>query len=217
MSVTKAFALGALVLLGVAACAQEFPRAEVGVDYSYARYAPSTAFSQGHSLNGGGGSAVLNFNEYLGIKMDLQGYGSNLNAFNIPASTNFPNGVSGNIQGNLFTYLFGPQIKIRTPMAHPFVNLLFGGAHTNVYGNAFQKLCQPIAGGCVFSKSPAADAFAMAFGGGVDIPVGKIVSIRPGAVDYLLTRFSNPFTKTNNQNNFRYSAGIFFNIGNTHY
>jgi hypothetical protein len=46
-------------------------------------------------------------------------------------------------QGNLFTYLFGPQVKLRAHKFEPFASLLFGGAHTNVYGNAFTQLCQP--------------------------------------------------------------------------
>ena len=217
MKVSRVLIGGTILLLGMTAWAQEFPRAEVGVDYSYARYAPSAPYSKGHSLNGGGGELNVNFNEYLSIKMDLQGYGSNLTGFNIAPNPTFPLGASGNVQGNLFTYLFGPQIKVRAHAIQPFGHLLFGGAHTNVYGNAFHTICQPIAGGCTLSKAPAADAFAMDFGGGVDIPVHKNVSIRPAEFDYLLTRFHNPFTGDNNQNNFRYSAGIVFGFGHTSY
>jgi hypothetical protein len=72
-------------------------------------------------------------------------------------------------------------------------------------------------GGCGITKAPTAEAFAMSFGGGIDIPINHVVSFRPAEVSYLLTRFSNPLTKTNNQNNFRYSVGISFNLGNTTY
>jgi hypothetical protein len=217
MNVNKALMVGAILLVGMAAFGQEFPRAEVGFNYSYARYAPSASYSKGHSLNGGGGSAVFNWNEYLGIRADLQGYGSNLTGFNIAPNPTFPSGLNGNVQGNLFTYLFGPQLKVRAHKLEPFGNLLFGGAHTNVYGNAFTTLCQPIAGRCGITKAPTAEAFAMSFGGGVDIPINHRVSFRPAEVSYLLTRFSNPLTKTNNQNNFRYLVGINFNLGNTTY
>ena len=216
MKHTTVLIFGAVLLFGVAAWAQEFPRAEVGFDYTYARYAPSAPYSKGHSLNGGGGSATVNINDYLGIKMDLQGYGSNHTGFNIAPNPTFPLGASGNVQGNLFTYLFGPQVKVRTPKVHPFVHLLFGGAHTNVYGNAFTTICQPIVGGCAISKKPAADAFAMAFGGGIDIPIHRHVSFRPAELDYLLTRFDNPFTGHKNQNNFRYSAGLVFTFGHSY-
>ncbi|PYT39928.1 MAG: hypothetical protein DMG45_18335 [Acidobacteria bacterium] len=218
MKVTKLLVFGAILLLGLAAWAQEFPRAEVGFDYSYARYAPSGPYTKGHSLNGGGGSATININEYLGIKMDLQGYGSNHTAFNIPAGNPlFPGGLAGDVQGNLFTYLFGPQLKVRAHNFQPFGHLLFGGAHSNVYTDAFTALCQPVAGSCAFSTKPASDAFAMEFGGGVDIPINRTITFRPVEVNYLLTRFSNPFTKTNNQNNFRYAVGVVFTLHHTQY
>jgi hypothetical protein len=213
MSIIKNVSFGAMLLLGLAAWAQEFPRVEVGANYSYVRYAPSASYTKGHSLNGGGGSAVFNINSILGIKMDLQGYGSNLTGFNIPPNFTFPNGLHGNVQGNLFTYLFGPQVKIRAHGFQPFGHVLFGGAHSNVYGNAFKTLCQPIVGVCAFSGAPASNAFAMEVGGGVDIPITHAIAFRPAEIDYLLTRFSNPLSGTNNQGNFRYSAGVLFTFG----
>jgi hypothetical protein len=48
-------------------------------------------------------------------------------------------------------------------------------------------------------------------GGGVDIKVTSHLAIRPIEVDYYLTRFINNFTTgNNNQNNFRYQAGLVF-------
>ena len=206
--------LASILLLGTA-CAQEYPSAEIGIDYSYARFGPSFPNSRGHSLNGGGGWAVYNMKPYAGIKMELQGYGSNQTGFLMPPSTNFPVGAKGNIQGDLLTYLFGPQVKIRAYQLQPYFHLLFGGAHTNVYVNAFKSACQ---GGtaCTFSKAPTTDAFAMAFGGGIDVPITKYIQFRPAEIDYLLTRFSNQFTKTNNQNTFRYCAGLNFTFGNAY-
>ena len=217
MNVTKAIVFGAIFLVGLTAWTQEFPKVEAGADYSYLRFAPSGPYTKGHSLNGGGGSLTYNWNEYLGLKMDLQGYTSSITGFNIPATSTFPNGLTGNVQGNMFTYLFGPQLKVRTHKIQPFGHLLFGGAHTNVYGNAFKTLCQPIVGGCTVTKAPTAEAFAMDFGGGVDIPINKTISFRPAQIDYLLTRFNNQFTKTSNQSNFRYSVGVVFTLGNGSY
>ena len=214
-AVSKAIlAAACTILLTLSVAAQEFPKAEIAIDYSFVRYAPSAAYTKGHSLNGGGGAIVYNLSQYFGIKMDLQGYGSNTTNFVIPPNTFFPGGASGKVQGNLFTYLFGPQVKVRAHYFQPFAHLLFGGAHSNVYGNAFKQLCQPLAGGCTLSAAPTGDAFAMAFGGGVDIRINKTISIRPGEVSYLLTRFTNAFTDTN-QNNLRYSAGINFTFGGT--
>jgi len=217
MKLTSGLLLLTIMLLGATTWAQEWPKVEVGADYSYLRFAPSGPYTKGHSLNGGGGSLAYNWNEYLGIKLDLQGYTSNTTGFNIPPNVTFPRGLNGNVQGNMFTYLAGPQFKVRAHMVQPFAHLLFGGAHTNVYGNAFKTLCGPLAGNCAVSKAPTADAFAMDFGGGVDIPINKKISFRPAEIDYLLTRFSNPFTKTNNQNNFHFSAGIVFTLSNGGY
>jgi hypothetical protein len=202
----------ASLLLSMAAWSQEYPKGELGFDYSYVRYAPSAIFTKGHSLNGGGGTLVYNVNQYLGLKADLQGYGSTTSNFVITPRPTFPSGAVANVQGNLFTYLFGPQIKVRTHKVQPFVHLLFGGAHSNVYANAFKSICTPRLGACAFSRAPSSNAFAMAFGGGIDIPVGHVVSIRPAGVDYLFTNFSNRFNNSN-QNNFRYTAGINFNLG----
>src|SRR5437879_9196191 len=207
-------AAACIVLLTWSVAAHAFPRAELAFDYTFARYNPSAAYTKGHSLNGGGGALVYNLNQYLGLKMDLQGYGSNTTSFVIPPNNIFPEGASCRVHGNLFTYMFGPQIKVRAHHFQPFGHLLFGGAHSNVYGNAFKQICQPLPGACNFSKAPTGNAFAMAFGGGVDIQINRTISFRPGEIDYLLTVFTNPFTK-GNQNNLRYSAGINFTFGGT--
>lgn len=217
MHTGRLLTIGTILFLTIACSAQEWPKYEAAIDYTYARYAPSSPYSKGHSLNGGGGSFMFNVNDALGLKVDLQGYGSNTTTFNISPNPTFPIGAAGRVQGNLFTYMFGPEIKYRPPRIHPYVHILFGAAHTNVYGKAFRSVCQPIAGVCSFSKEPSADAFAMAVGGGIDLPINKTVSIRPAEFDYFLTRFENPFSGTNNQNNFRYSGGIVFTFGQGKY
>jgi hypothetical protein len=210
--VVKWTLIATVALLSASAWSQEFPGSELTFDYTYARFAPNAAGTQGHSLNGGGGTIVFNLTHAIGIAMDLQGYGSNTSNFIILPSANFPTGGIASVQGNLFTYMFGPQVKLRTHGLQPFVHVLLGGAHSNVYGNAFRNICQPVLGACAFSKAPSGNAFAMAFGGGIDIPIGHTVSIRPVAVDYLFTDFTNQFNNAH-QNTFRYSGGITFNIG----
>jgi hypothetical protein len=200
------------LLMGGTASAQEFPRHELTLDYSYAYYVPSTGYSMAtnQSLNGGGGAYVFNFGPYFGFKIDLQGYGSFTNRFTIPVSTNFPQGGLVNVQGNLFTYLFGPQVKLHTHFMQPFGNLLVGAAHSNLYGNAY-KQCD-VTVDCSFHKAPSGDAFAFGVGGGLDIPVGRHVQIRPASFDYLLSNFSNPFNH-GSQSNWRYTAGANFTFG----
>ena len=59
------------------------------------------------------------------------------------------------------------------------------------------------------------NAFAMEFGGGLDIPLSKSVQIRPVEVDYLYTNFSSNHVAriANSQNSFKYFAGVNFTLG----
>ena len=215
MTLTKLFAFGTVLLLGVAAMAQEYPKAELSFDYSYMHFAPAQAFTNNKSLNGGGGAFVYNFNHILGVKMDLQGYNSFTESFIIPATSTLPSGAHGTASGNLFTYLFGPQLKFRSQHMELMTEALAGAAHSNVYGSAFKTLCQPIAGSCGGTQSsPSNNGWAMMLGGGIDFPINHTVSIRAAELDYVLTRFGNFFTHSNaNQNNFRYTTGVIFNFG----
>jgi len=209
------FAVGVLLFTVISGVAQEYPKAELSLDYSYMHFAPAQAYTTNQSLNGGGGAFVYNLANHFGIKADLQGYNSFTNAFNIPASSSFPSGAHGTVSGNLFTYLFGPQIKFRGQHTQLFFDALAGAGHSNVYGNAFKTLCQPTAAGCPgVSGSPSNNGWATLLGGGLDIPINHKVSIRPAELDYLLTRFGNTFTQANhNQNSFRYAGGAVFNFG----
>ena len=204
------------MLLGLAAFAQdEFPKFEVSADYSYARFSPSHIYiKNSYSLNGGGGSFDFNFDKYLGLKAEFEGYGSNTQNFSAPAGTRFcPLGCTANIQGNLFTYQAGPQVGLRTGRFRPFGELLFGGAHSNVYGNISK-----IPGFTTGSTAPSLNAFAMTVGGGLDITLNKSgsIALRPGEFDYLYTRFNSSSINTTGQSaqsNFRYQAGVVFNFG----
>jgi hypothetical protein len=85
----------------------------------------------------------------------------------------------------------------------------YGRAHSNFYGNLYRDCT--IFGCFVAGKSPSNNAFDFIIGGGIDIPVGEHIAIRPAQFDYLLTRFGNDFTHgNNNQSNFRYQAGVQF-------
>jgi len=205
--------LAAVLLLVTFACAQEAPKVELAPDYSFARYAPSASYTKGHSFNGGGGQIKFNIGQYFGIAADLQGYNSNTTNFNIPPNATFPNGANGSVSGNLFTYLFGPIVKFRNnPHVNPYLDVLLGAAHSNVYGNAYQTLCQPTASGCTVHTTPDSNGFALSSGGGIDIPINQHIDFRPGEFDYLYTRFTNIFNNAG-QNNFRYLAGLNIKMG----
>jgi hypothetical protein len=193
--------------LGLAAFAQDSPpKVEISVDYSYARFVPASKYvPNSYSLNGGGGAVDFNFSKYIGFVGEFEGYNSNTQTFTIPAGGICPDGCSGNVQANLFTYLFGPQIGLRTGRFRPFGHALFGGAHSDLAAN--------LAGLSGFTGArPSSNCFAMAFGGGLDIALNSKGSIafRPAEIDYLFTDFN--INGAGGNSNFRYQAGVVFNF-----
>jgi opacity protein-like surface antigen len=207
MKVRAALVLGFALLFGTAAFAQPDPLVEVTVDYSYVHANPqNNSVIPTFSLNGGGGGLSYFLSQHIGIEAEFQGYGSYTHNLTITNPTYCAVTVCKiSAQGNLFTYNVGPIVKFRMSHIEPFVEALFGGAHSNLYGNLYK--------GClncsVASNSPSNNAFDFIIGGGLDIPVTSKIAIRPAEVDYLLTRFGNAFTAgNNNQSNFRYQAGV---------
>ena len=199
-----------VVCFGSVLFAQDSPKLEVAVDYSYVHANPqNNNIIPTFSLNGGGGSVAYYFSKYVGVVGEFEGYGSYTHNFNIQpgpyCDNEGPCPVSA--QGNLFTYNVGPIVKFRMSHFEPFVEAMFGGAHSNFYANLYNS-CG--ANGCIItSKSPSNNAFDFIIGGGIDIPINQHFSIRPAEVNYFLTRFGNAFTQgNNNQSNFRYQAGV---------
>jgi len=212
MKIRSALILGVILLFARTALAQDAPRLELSVDYSYIHANPqNNNIIPTFSLNGGGGAGAFYFSKYIGIEAEFEGYGSYTHNIKIPAAYCPPNGCLASAQGNLFTYNVGPIVKFRTSHFEPFVETMFGGAHSNFYGNLY-KACTGI--GCTTaSKSPSNNAFDFLIGGGIDIPLGEHIAIRPAQFEYLLTRFGNDFTHgNNNQSNFRYQAGVVFHF-----
>ena len=100
----------------------------------------------------------------------------------------------GSFQGantHLQTYLAGPQLRFPGRIS-PFAHFLVGAAHESIDTSA---------GSLTFG--PTQSAFATALGGGIDLKVLPLLSIRPIQIDYLLTHFNS-----STQNQFRVSAGI---------
>ena len=214
MKLKCAIALASLLLSVTAASAQqETPRFEVFGEYSYLRFNPTIPHFQNRSFNGGGGGVQFNITSYLGIKAELMGYGSTTWSATLASPVVTPHGTipAGNFstQGNMFTYMFGPVIKVPFSRWHPFAELLFGGSNSNGYAHLTKAIDD--AGGTVTgSTSGTQHPFTMALGGGLDVHLSQHFSLRPVELDYVLTRYTNPFTSTNNQNSFRYSAGIVY-------
>jgi opacity protein-like surface antigen len=220
MNLSKAVLLGIMLLFGSSVYAQDWHKVEVFGEYSYLRFNPTLTYLKNRSFNGGGGGVQFNFSNYLGIKAEFMGYGST--NFTIPAGVYSipklsPNpiviGAPITTQGNMFTYLFGPVVRVPISRVTPFAELLFGGSNSNAYGKQIKAICNGVT--CTTAATNVGGSqhpFTMALGGGLDIKLSENVSLRPVELDYVLSRYTNPLTSTNNQNSFRYSAGVVFHF-----
>ena len=200
----RILAVSLLLLMGMPAWAQDVPKVEIPIGFSMINVHPNLTPVTSFNVFGGGGQVDFNFGRVWGIKADFMGYtqGSGLR------QKLLDNGyqVTGSVGGNLFTYMFGPQIKKHSGTVQPFAEFLFGAAHTNAYTTILR------AEGKLTNGSGNNNGFAMALGGGIDLKVAKHLALRPLEVDYLFMRFSanHVANYTANQNSFRYVGG--FNI-----
>ena len=200
----KAVLLFATLMLGLTVSwAQDVPKVEIPIGFSMINVHPNLSPITSFNVFGGGGQVDFNFGSVFGVKADLMGYTQGSGLRNQLTEHGLAYGSAG---GNLFTYMFGPQIKKHTGMFQPFGEFLVGAAHTNAYATILT------AEGKILQGSSDNNAFAMAAGGGIDLRVSKHLSLRPVEVDYLMTRFgARSYQAT--QNNFRYFGGLNFTMG----
>ena len=190
---------GFVLLFSVSARAQEeIPKAEVFAGYSYIRGNAGFGIPE-FNMHGGSASFSYDPNSWLGIVGDFGGY-----------HTGDIGGVS--VDGNIYSYLFGPKIAFRRGRWTPFVQTLFGGAH--VSGSA--AVMSGVRAGRVrpqgspgFIVSGSENAFAMAVGGGIDVNATNLIAIRLVQAEYFMTRFG-VVNSSDTQNNIRVSVGVVF-------
>jgi outer membrane immunogenic protein len=180
-----AFVVAVILCSAVTAAAQEGNTTEVFLGYSYLRANPSTSSANGFNLNGGSGSITYYPMHWLGIAADFGGY-------------HVGQIGSASVDSTLSTYLFGPRVRLPgTSHLRPFAELLVGAAHAT--------------GSTAFAGADTHNAFAMAVGGGLDVPATRHLGFRLIEVDYMPTWF--PETIGGNrlvQQNSRGSTGIRF-------
>lgn len=171
--------LALATILPLQALAQDAPRAEVFGGFQYFRANSGTDVQNLDNFNLNGWNASLSgfFNRYVGVTADFSG------AYGSPEFLGVP------IHTKLHTFMFGPVLRFPNPThLTPFVHALGGGAHLSADASG--------------SSASETDA-AWAVGGGLDLNIAPLFSVRLAQVDYLQTRSDGT-----NQNNFRYSAGL---------
>jgi opacity protein-like surface antigen len=185
------FGVSILFLLSITAAAQDYPKTEWSLGYSFVRF-NSTSEIPAFTAQGGSTSVAFNINKSIGIVGEFGGY---------------HNGKIGDLQldNTTYTYLVGPRFSYRTESAIPFVHVLFGGAHAT---GSVQNVAPP-----PDRLDATRNSFAMAVGGGLDFKLSRRFALRPVQVDYLLTQLGGQNTGGGKQNNFRYTGGIVFYFG----
>ncbi|MES2390342.1 MAG: hypothetical protein V4555_01775 [Acidobacteriota bacterium] len=156
-------------------------------------------------LNGGSASLAYNFNRFFALAADVGGYDDSQLQLT-GTGVNQPHTV--NSSGTAFTYLAGPRFTIgRQRRVSAFVQALGGGVHASAVtvSNCTGTPCTAL---------PSQNAFAMTAGGGVDIRLSHLLSLRIVQAEYMLTTFAAvPSGASTKQNDLRLSAGLVFHFG----
>lgn len=161
-------------LLALGAYAQDVPKADVSLGYAYVHVNGQSGVS-GFNNNGFAGSAAYNITGMFGVVGDFGVY----------------HGSVAGVGINTESYTFGPRFSVRGHDKFvPFVQALFGGAHSSASGTS-------------------TNAFAFSFGGGTDIGIAKdgMIALRP-QFDYIGLRNNGNTTNTE-----RICISLVFNIG----
>ncbi len=198
-------AVAAIVLaMTLLVAAQEVPKVEIFGGYSLFHFddkgleselqAIDPTLTANRNLHGWNAAAQFNVNHWLGIVGDFSGHYGNV--IESPV---------GSVSGNVYNFLFGPQINLRGKKMTGFVHGLFGANRSKINSIA------------VVPPTPEVTdtAFAMALGGGLDINASKRFAVRIAQFDYIYTThtFSQYGLDLSHQNNFRFSAGIVLKLG----
>ena len=171
-----------LVLVGLLSSfsfAADPARVEVFGGFQYFRANSNTDVSgiDNFNLNGWNASLTGYFNRFIGVTADFSGAYGTPQVLGVPIDTKF------------HTFMFGPTVRLPNPThLTPFAHALGGAARGS---------------GSASDVSFADTSAAWAVGGGLDLDMGRLLSVRVAQVDYLQTRSSGT-----SENNFRYSAGI---------
>ena len=208
----KLLLLALAIFFAVAAFAQDAPKVQVAVNYSYL-YSPHDSFVASSSFNGGSASLSYFFFKHLGLKAEFADYGSYGQLVTVPANTQGCNRQSNcnlSVHGNVYTYTAGPVLRFKFKRVLPFAEVMFGGIHNNFYADLYNTCT--IQGECInLSRTPNNNSFDLTVGGGFDLPFSQHIAFRPIEVDWVRTGFGNPTVIGNStQNNLRAQVGIVF-------
>jgi hypothetical protein len=160
------------------------PQIEMSGTYSFIRAYAANA-GRGFTLNGSSESLAYHFNDRFSAVVDVGEY-------------RFIGFTSG-LNSAMYTYLIGPRITMsESRRISPFAQILLGGGRLNASVSGIEA---------------GENGFAMAIGGGLDVPFHHHFALRVVQADYLLTRFARVTGSPTKQNSVRISAGVVIRFG----
>jgi opacity protein-like surface antigen len=193
----KKLVLVAVFLLGfsVMAMAQDTPKVELFGGYSLVLVDTSTALKHSNfegmdlNLNGWNSSIAFNGNKYLGFVAE---FGGSYGTVGYEERNQPPNSWA---DVSIYSIMIGPKFTLHRGKASPFVQTLLGYAHIK---------------GTEAGETYTENDMAIALGGGIDVSVNEMVSLRPVQLDYFATR-----TKLTGDfaDHLRFSTGFVIKLG----
>jgi len=167
------------------ALAADTPKAEVYGGYQFLRH-PGGADYSAFNYNGFTTAVEGNVKSFLGIVGEF-GF----------ARKSWDYGEGYTETENVIPFLFGPRFSYRAGKSRFFVHYLLGAIR---YSDTYD--------GSTYTNTN----FSQAIGGGLDIAINKMISIRPAQIDLVTVRWKDSEV-TDWENNFRYSGGIVIKFG----
>ena len=157
-----------------------------------------------NNFNGWEGQGTFNFTRHFGVTGDFADNSNQLAGFSAL-------GFSAGVGQHVYEYLFGPTVGASFGKSSVFAHALFGAASSSLSAG----VGLPLVGG-LSAPITSATAFAMAFGGGIDIGITRHFAVRAAQIDFVRTNFNTldalasgfGVSHSNSQNTFRYSAGV---------
>ena len=186
MTIRSIFAALFLSLMALPACAQDAPRSEVALDYTYVHTNAPPGSCGCFSMNGGSGSFAYRFRPAFAAAADF-------------GAVHAGNVDSTGLDLTLTSFLFGPRFSppIAKTRFTPFAQVLVGVVHAS--------------GGLSPSKTinaSSSTAFAATVGGGLDYKLTHHITLRTVQVEYFVTTLPNQ--ADGHQNNLRVDSGLAF-------
>jgi opacity protein-like surface antigen len=158
-------------------------------------------------FHGWDGELSLRVTPLISIVADVSGHYQNVTVVQSAIFGNQPN-INIEVKTQMYNFLAGPRVSFKAGAVRPFAHVLVGLSHMHTDSKLADNSSVP---------SVNDNNFALALGGGIDLPITGSFSIRPLKLDYMLLKTDpnalSSFTTApspSTTSNLRYAAGVVF-------